>query len=605
VKKQPTKAVPSRLASVFALFIIQLAGSALTKGQAVPQGTGPVAGYSDDVDCEPTVLASPYIPLDSWIYPAVMRLYSLGYADTVFLNMRPWTRASVRHMMEETADRIDDDQVATDSSEPARIYNALMDELNKYGRPDNCRKPVPAVQAESVYTIVRGISGTPLRDSFHLGATIVNDYGRPYAHGFNNYTGASGYASAGRYLIYARGELQAAPSSPGYSPVLAAQLANIDMTTFYYSPSCWANKVGCKPIPYNQHPTIPAGPLSSKLQWRFLEAYVSAQFLNHIFSFGKQDYWDGPAVGASMAYSNNAENIYSFRINRQEPLQIPLLSRIAGPFRYEFMVGPLKGHVYPKDPWVHVEKVSFSPTRNIKFGFERTVIWGGKGHVPITVESFARSFFSLSAPTTSVKNSSKDPGARFGAFDFSYRLPFLRDWLTLYTDSEVHDDLSPIDAPRRASWRPGLYLSHMPYVPKLDLRVEAAYTDPPITNSHNGTFMYWENIQRDGYTNSGQIFGDWIGREAKGGQGWLTYHLSGNEWLQLNYRYHKVAKDFIPGGTTLQDVGFQAQKRLSKDLEIIGNFNYQGWKAPFYLPDKQPVTTTGVQLTWYPRKSYR
>ena len=29
--------------------------------------------------------------------------------------------------------------------------------------------------------VARGISGTPLRDSFHLGSTIINDYGRPYA----------------------------------------------------------------------------------------------------------------------------------------------------------------------------------------------------------------------------------------------------------------------------------------------------------------------------------------------------------------------------------------------------------------------------------------
>ena len=42
---------------------------------------------------------------------------------------------------------------------------------------------------------------------------------------------------------------------------------------------------------------------------------------------------------------------------------------------------------------------------------------------------------------------------------FPGRLPFVRNWLTLYSDSEVHDDVSPADAPRRASWRPGLYLA--------------------------------------------------------------------------------------------------------------------------------------------------
>ena len=93
-----------------------------------------------------------------------------------------------------------------------------------------------------------------------------------------------------------------------------------------------------------------------------------------------------------MSYSNNAENIYSFRINRIEPLNVPLLSKLTGPFRYEFLVGPLKGHIYPIDPWVHVEKVSFRPTANVELGFERTVIWGGKGHEPINYQELPEKF---------------------------------------------------------------------------------------------------------------------------------------------------------------------------------------------------------------------
>lgn len=301
-----------------------------------------------------------------------------------------------------------------------------------------------------------------------------------------------------------------------------------------------------------------------------------------------------------MSYSNNAENIYAFRINRIEPLDIPLLSRLTGPFRYEFLIGPLKGHLYPIDPWVHIEKVSFKPTENVEFGFERTVIWGGKGHEPVNMKSFLRSFFSVTAAQPPVKDSPQDPGARFGAFDFSYRLPFLRNWLTLYSDSEVHDDISPADAPRRASWRPGIYLSHVPGVPKLDMRVEAVSTDPPVSTSNEGRFMYYEALQRQGYTNSGQLFGDWIGREDKGGQGWITYHMSGNEWIQVGMREQKAAKDFIPGGTTLGDINFQVVKRIGKDVEINGNFTYEHWKAPIYLPGRQSVTTTAVQLTWFP-----
>ncbi len=277
--------------------------------------------------------------------------------------------------------------------------------------------------------------------------------------------------------------------------------------------------------------------------------------------------------------------------------------------RYDFLVGSLKGHTDPNEPWVHAEKISFRPTRNLEFGFERTVIWGGKDHVPITLHSFLKSFFSFSAPNFDVKDSRDDPGARFGQFDFSYRLPFLRKWLTLYTDSEVHDDISAVDAPRRGAWGPGLYLSHVPGVPKLDIRAEAAYTDPPISTSNGGHFMYWEVIQRQGYTNNGQIFGSWMGREGKGGQAWLTYHLSGNEWIQASYRNQKVAKDFIPGGTTLNEGSVQVVKRLGSDLELNGSFTYQTWKAPVYNTGvavyptpNQNVTNTTIKLTWYPER---
>jgi len=561
--------------------------------------------------CEPSSLDSPYIPVDSWVYPAVWRLYSLGFVDTVYLGMRPYTRASIDHMLEEAGVRIEDADPGPATDEAQGIYESLTHELH-YDVQGPCGVHQGNTRVESVYSVERAIGGTPLRDSFHLGSTVINDYGRPYQNGFNDYSGASGFASAGRFLIYARGEFQAAPSGAGYSTGLAQALASIDGTTTFFSNTCLLHPSGgsCVPLPLKDLTTIPLGPIGTATKGRLMEAYASAHYLNHEISIGKQDEWLGPGLGGGMAYSNNAENIYSFRINRIEPLQIPLLSRITGPFRYDFLVGSLKGHISPRDPWLHVEKISFRPTENLEFGFERSVIWGGKDHEPVNLHSFLRSFFSfVAAPTNKIKYSTADPGARFGAFDFSYRLPFVRKWLTLYSDSEVHDDVSPVDAPRRASYRPGLYLSHVPGIPKLDVRVEAASTDPTHSNAgHYGHFMYWETAQRQGYTNNGVMFGDWIGREGKGGQGWITYHLSGNEWAQVGVRNQKVATYFIPGGTTLNDIDFQVVKRIGKDFELNGNFAYERWKAPIYPTgtptypaSQQTVTTTTIQLTWFPK----
>jgi hypothetical protein len=552
----------------FALFVVML----------------PVAFCETDVSCtnllssdgtSKEVRGSTYVPMDSWIYPAVDRLNGLGQVDTAYIGMRPWTRLSIVHMLEAGSAKMRD---TSEGSDACGIYHALQREL----KPEIAGDAPPAEMA-SVYTRFEGISGTPLRDSFHLGQTIVNDYGRPYQEGFNSINGFSARMGLKRFAFYFRSEYQHAPAAAGYSPALAELLSENDLIPFGPTQA-----------------TIPQGPISSTNNIRVVEANLSYLILNNEISFGKSDHWLGPAQGGSFAWSNNAENLYAFQIDRVEPLRIPLLSRYTGPFRYQFFVGSLQGHTDPNSPWVHAEKISFKPTGNLEFGFERTVIWGGKDHVPITVGSFLRSFFSFQNVSAAEKVSRSDPGARFGSFDFSYRLPYLRQWLTLYTDSLAHDDTSPISAPRRAAIRPGLYLSHFPRVPQLDFRVEAADTDPPTSRSNGGYFVYWEQVQKQGYTNKGFIMGDWIGRESKGGQAWLTYHLSPREQVQFTYRNAKAAKDFVPGGTTQNDFEISIVKRVYDHFEVRGAIQYEGWKAPVYKAGKQSDTNAMAQITWYP-----
>jgi len=536
--------------------------------------------------CQLSALGSPYIPMDSWMYSSLTRLYSLGYLDTAFLGLRPWTRNSVIHMLEETSAKLEDAPAGASTDEAQQLYDALWHELNS-DASGPCFGHNGQVRVESAYEVGRGISGTPLHDSWHIGETITNDYGRPYENGFDNYTGVSGYATAGIFTLYARTEFQYAPSATGYSQALFDELSGVDVIPVATNP---------------EQPTIPLGPIGSKNDMRLMEGYISAHTLGHDISFGKNDAWWGPAQGGAYAYTNNAENIYAFRIDRAEPLRVPLLSRLTGPFRYQFLVGSLKGHTDWNDPWVHAEKISFKPTRDLEIGFERTVIWGGEGHVPITIHSFLKSFFSFQNVSSAEKTSHNDPGARFGAFDLNYRLPYLQHWLTFFVDSEAHDDVSPISAPRRADFRTGLFLSHVPAVPKLDMRVEAIMDDQSTSRSVHGEFTYYEGEQPQGYTNAGQIFGDWMGREGKGGQAWVTYHLSGNEWVQFNWRRQKNAKDFIPDGTTLDDYGAQVVKRFGHDLELKGNFTYENYLAPTYLTNKQTVTNTSIQFTWYPTR---
>jgi len=538
---------------------------------------------------------SAYIPVDSWVYPALLRLYSMGYVDTMYLSMRPYTRRSALHMLQASEDGI----LSGDDAQAQDILAALLNELTDEGITDKSRRGT-VYGVQSVYTRVTGIAGPILQDSFHLGQTFYDDYGRPNEPGFNDITGFSTLNEHGPFSLYVRGELQHAPSGTGYSQALSAQLSAIDGIVPFAAPNA-------------PQATIPTGPIAGEDPFRLVEATLSVHVLGHEISGGKSDAWLGPGMGGAMTWSNNAENIYSFRINRVEPLYIKYLSRLLGPVRYDFFYGSLKGHTAPNDDYVHSEMFSFRPTVNFEFGFQRTVVFGGKGHEPVTLHTFLKGFFDTNDTNVGEKFSRDDPGARFSAFSFSYRLPFVRDWLTLYTDSETHDDLTPLSAPRRAAYRPGIYMSHFPGAKRLDLRVEGVSTDCSTLACQGGSNEYVETVQKQAYTNKGYILGDWIGREAIGGQAWMTWHLSGNEWVQVEYLTKKTPKDFIPGtynatansygpgGTTQNQFKVDVVKRIGPDVEVNAWLQVERWKAPVYLPGPQSDTAVAVRLTWFPK----
>src|SRR5579863_6157739 len=94
-----------------------------SKGGAAPQ-FGPPASV-----CEPSTMGSPFVPVDSWIYPALFRLYGLGFVDHVFLGMRPWTRSSINRMLEDVAARIEDANPGPETNQAQELYDALAHEL--------------------------------------------------------------------------------------------------------------------------------------------------------------------------------------------------------------------------------------------------------------------------------------------------------------------------------------------------------------------------------------------------------------------------------------------------------------------------------------------
>ena len=99
--------------------------------------------------------------------------------------------------------------------------------------------------------------------------------------------------------------------------------------------------------------------------------------------------------------------------------------------------------------------------------------------------------------------------------------------------------------------------------------------------------------------------GDWIGREAKGGQACITYNISADQKIQVEYLHKKTEKDFVPLGTTQNQFKVNVIKRFGPEVELNAWVQYEGWKAPAYKPGLQQNTSVAVELTWYPKlKNY-
>jgi hypothetical protein len=51
-------------------------------------------------------MGSPYVPLDSWIYPAMERLAGLGVLNDEFMGLRPWSRSECARLVSTAADQL-------------------------------------------------------------------------------------------------------------------------------------------------------------------------------------------------------------------------------------------------------------------------------------------------------------------------------------------------------------------------------------------------------------------------------------------------------------------------------------------------------------------
>ena len=133
-------------------------------------------------------MGSPFVPLDSWVYPALDRLAAMGYVTTSIAGLKPWTRIECARLIEEAGEALQQGD--------ARDHGAaaLQDRLQKeFAREISLLSGGPNFTASlnSVYARTVSITGPALTDGYQFGQTVSYDFGRPFEQGTNGQAGAA------------------------------------------------------------------------------------------------------------------------------------------------------------------------------------------------------------------------------------------------------------------------------------------------------------------------------------------------------------------------------------------------------------------------------
>lgn len=542
----------------------------------------------EDTGRQPGDMGSSYVPLDSWVYPVFDRLIALGYARDRTGSLRPWSRLECARILADVHKRLED-QADDMEAQDAHIMSMVRDLDQEFGSETELRTgTIPNVNAEleSVYSRYTGISGEPLRDSYHFAQTITDDFGRPYGRGFNNITGISTRTAVGPFVLYVRGEYQYGSSSQEYTAAQAQDIASFDN------------------LPVNSVPTF-----GSVSRLRTVEAYAGLNIENWQFTFGQQALWWGFNRSTTLLLSNNAQAIPMLRVDRVSPLRLPSVLGFLGPMQVSGFIGRLGGHRYLRlgpnfvlfgdgihqvdpQPYIWGANIAFKPTSNLELGFSITTVFAGFGR-PATLKTFFHSF-SQHGNAQPV-----DPGDRSPGMSASYRLPGLRDAVTLYADSFSETQPFPLFFPLESAVNAGIYLSHLPRLKNLDFRCEGLYTNIPGRNANNNSYFINEHYA-EGNRNYGQLYTSWIGRGGNGGQASTTYWFSGHNQVTLAYRRMMADGSLLKGGNT-DDISGSLTWMVRPHIEVAGSLQYERWNFPELNPGPRTNLSSTIEIRVWPK----
>jgi hypothetical protein len=429
------------------------------------------------------------IPLQSPIYDELETLDGLGYLDTYFSEIRPFSRVEAARLALEAERNMRMDERVDPIA--ARIVKILDEQLaeeigwlrsNAEDNPPTMLHPLENVQAQYVFSEgarrhwltggkgpINAQEGTPL---------LPNNDGLPTAPGSNEILRASGWVGLAGFITgYAEGAV--------------------------------------------------AGPLTREIdgtsrgQLLGTEAVVSLG--NTAISFGQQERWWGTGHFGSLSQGDNAKPFYALTVQNIHPRYLPWILRYLGPGKRQIFMGQLDAdRPRSQHPWIVGHIVAFKPLPWFEFGMTRAIIFGGRDNDHYGFGGFLGRFTGI-ATGNPVNGNTKSRGGIF----LKLHLPRLRN-LQLYQEIAGSDNLTN-EVPTIGHYMPFLNVAYQggAYLPRLtedgltDCRIEWVVTpggyDIQMNNSLYFTYddLFFGHPIGPNATQVDVQFGRWFGLRYK------------------------------------------------------------------------------------------
>ncbi len=446
------------------------------------------------------------VPLDHWSYAAIDKLADYGLIDGAMLTIRPITRLEMaRHVAAATAslNRMSDaPQVLC--SIVARLQEEYRGELVQIGTldgwyPDTFVKPVEDPYARYVYARER--------------PDLENMHGDTFKAGSN---GRVGFASRGTYA---------------------------DTLAFY------------------TRPEFRAAFGDSDQEVELVEGYGKAMAGPVEFELGRDSLWWGPARRASMIMSNNARPFDMVKVSNPQPVQLPWIFSILGPFKAAWFLTELEEHRDFPHAKLSGMRINFKPHPLVEIGASRVMIFGGSGQPRVDFIDYTRMVFT----TYELYENNQ-----LASIDGSVRIPLddsrLLRSVKFYVDAAGEDTTGAL--PSKWGEILGVQLSDLFRTGRTDLRFE--YADDHV-QGHPGVF-YSHYVYTSGYTYEGRVIGHYMGTESRDLSVLLSHYVTDD--LIADVGYDHLTHVLTPASRA-NAVQFNLTCFPSSEWRLTGGYRYE------------------------------